>query len=174
MTFAIRRLSAADLNAHLEDFVELLTDAVSHGASVSFVAPLQPADARQFWRGVLTEVENGRTILIAALDHNRIIGSAQIVLAWQPNGTHRAEVAKMLVHSSTRRQGVGTLLMRTVEEQARAAHRRLLVWDTEVGGSGEALYERLGYQRAGTIPAYAISNDGQSYVDTVLYYKLLD
>jgi acetyltransferase len=173
MTFAIRRFSAADLNAHLEQFVELLTDAVSHGASVSFVAPLQADHARTFWRGVLVDVENGHTILVAALDQNRVIGSAQILLAWQPNGTHRAEVAKVLVHSTNRRQGVGTLLMRTVEEQARGAHRSLLVLDTEAGGSGQALYESLGYQRAGSIPRYALSNDGQSFVDTILYYKLL-
>ncbi len=168
MTFAIRRLHAADLQAHLDEF------AVNHGASVSFVMPLQADRARKFWEGVMLDLDAGKSVLVAALDQNRIVGSAQLLLAWQPNGTHRAEVAKVLVHSGSRRQGVGTLLMRTIEEQARIAHRRLLVLDTEAGGSGEALYEKLGYQRAGKIPQYATSNDGQAYVDTILFYKLLE
>jgi acetyltransferase len=48
------------------------------------------------------------------------------------------------------------------------------VLDTEQGGAGERLYERLGYQRAGVIPDFARSSYTGTLHATVLFYKQLN
>ena len=174
MTIAIQRLNAPDIYTYKPGLIDLLRDAVDGGSSVNFVAPLDPALAAAFWDKIAGEVAVHERIVLAALDGAQVVGCAHLVLAWQPNGQHRAEVQKVLVHSGARRQGIGTRLMQAVEDEARAAKRSLLVLDTEKGGSGEKLYERVGYTRAGIIPQFALNFDGSHLIDTVVFYKLLD
>jgi GNAT superfamily N-acetyltransferase len=114
----------------------------------------------------------GSRVLIAALDGGRIIGTAQLALATQPNGPHRAEVQKVLVHPAHRRQGIGKLLMAAIENEARALNRTLLVLDTVRGNVAERLYEQMGYIRVGVIPNFALSTTGQ-LEDTVVFYRQL-
>jgi ribosomal protein S18 acetylase RimI-like enzyme len=90
----------------------------------------------------------------------------------KPNGRHRAEVQKVLVHSSLRRQGLGRALMRAIEAEARACARTLLVLDTESGSGAQTLYAGEGYIVAGQIPAFAMGNRG-GYVPTTYMYKEL-
>ena len=52
-----------------------------------------------------------------------------------------------------------------------AAGRSLLTLDT-ASADAERLYERLGWQRAGVIPDYALWPDGR-FVDTIVFYKRL-
>jgi ribosomal protein S18 acetylase RimI-like enzyme len=100
-----------------------------------------------------------------------VVGSVQLVLALQPNGPHRAELQKLLVHSSQRRKGVGKRLVHEIEHQASSAGRWLVVLDSERETVAEAhFYESVGYQRCGIIPNFALSSRGD-YSDTVLFYK---
>ena len=85
------------------------------------------------------------------------------------NQPHRGEIAKMLVHRSARRQGLGEALMRAAEAAAVEAGKTLLVLDT-ANGSAERLYRRLGWQRVGVIPRYALGPAG-GFVDTTVFYK---
>ena len=54
-----------------------------------------------------------------------------MTFAHQPNAWHRAEITKMLVLSSARRQGLGRRLLATVEQAACEAGRTLLMLDFE-------------------------------------------
>lgn len=174
MAITFARFSAADIRAHQAEFVDLLCDTVDNGASVNFIAPLDPAFAAAFWEKVAAAVEAGERIVIAALDADqRVVGSAQLALAMQPNGVHRAEVQKVFVHSRARKQGIGQQLMTRLESEARTANRSLLVLDTERGSDAERLYTRAGYTRVGVIPQFALNHDGTMLIDTVLFYKLL-
>eukprot|EP01035_Chromulina_nebulosa_P003578 gene3578-4881_t len=56
-----------------------------------------------------------------------VLGAAQLQLIGKPNQPHRAEIAKVLVHSSARRRGLGAALMQAAETAARQAKRDLLV-----------------------------------------------
>jgi GNAT superfamily N-acetyltransferase len=94
------------------------------------------------------------------------------VLDTPDNQPHRADVAKMLVHRAARRQGLGAQLMRAAEESSREAGRSLLVLDTVTGGDAERLYIRLGWQRVGVIPGYALWPQG-GLCDTTLFYRVL-
>jgi hypothetical protein len=60
--------------------------------------------------------------------------------------------------------------MRAVESAALAAGKTLLVLDTVTGGDAERLYTRLGWQRCGVIPRYALWPRG-GFCDTTYLYK---
>jgi GNAT superfamily N-acetyltransferase len=111
--------------------------------------------------------------VLAALDSDRVVGCVHLVLAMQPNGIHRAEVQKVLVLRSARRQGIATRLMDAIEDEARAVKRHVLVLDTERGSAAEKLYQRVGYVRVGVIPQFALDSTGRNFLDAVYFYKLL-
>lgn len=167
----ITRLTPSEAQASLPDLVTLLRDAVDSGASIGFLPPLAPETAVAYWQEVIEALPTGRVLLVAR-DSRRLTGTVQLDPAGRPNGLHRAEVAKLMVHTSRRRQGIGRALMEAVEDEARALGRTTLVLDTREGDPSEALYRSLGYTAAGRIPAYARSADG-SLDATVFYYKLL-
>ena len=152
--------------------VEILRDSVANGASVGFMAWNTPEDYLGFWAGVADEVGAGRTILLVARLAGEIVGTAQLQLVGKPNQPHRAEIAKVLVHSRARRQGLGEALMRAAEDAARKANRDLLVLDTDANGTARRLYERLGWTEIGTIPRYALMPDGSDCGSTFFYKSL--
>ena len=164
----VRQFSEAELSG----LVALLTDAVADGASVGFIAPLAPEEAIPCWQGVAAAVERGSKLLWLAIAGDRIIGSVQLEPAGRANGSHRAEVQKLLVLRTHRRQGVARALMHTLETEAARLGRHLLVLDTRQGDSAEQLYRSLGWTEAGVIPGYARSSGGV-FTNTVFFYKEL-
>jgi ribosomal protein S18 acetylase RimI-like enzyme len=129
--------------------------------------------AEAFCRDALRRASQGERIVLVAEDclSGRVVGTVQVVLAAPENQPHRGEISKMLVHRDARRRGVGEALMRAAETEALAAGKTLLTLDT-ASDSAERLYERLGWQRVGAIPGYALWPRG-GLVDTVIYYKWL-
>lgn len=175
-------LRAASVQVHLieqatsrdvAELCELLRDAVHQGASVGYVLPLQEADVDTYWRGVLSDVASGAVALLALRVEGGIVGTVQLAYAMKPNGRHRAEVQKMLVHSTHRRKGYGRVLMQAVEDTARRAGRSVLVLDTETGSAGQKLYAAMGWTAAGAIPEFALATSGDGRVATTYMYKLL-
>ncbi len=168
----IDQLTAADIRAQLADLSEVLIDCVHAGASVGFLSPLSRDRADAFWRSVAVAVEQGRRILFVASQHgNRIDGTVQLVLAGAENQPHRADIAKLLVHTRARRQGMADELMQAAEAHARSIGRDLLVLDTATDEAAR-LYERLGWTRSGIVPDYALNPDG-SRTPTIFYWKSL-
>jgi len=102
----------------------------------------------------------------------RIVGTAVVTHAPQPNAPHRAEIGKMLVHSSLRRRGLGARLLTAAEEHARQAGRTLLLLDTETGSAGEQLYRRCGWTPFGVVPNHSYRTDGR-LAPTTFFYKEL-
>ena len=149
----------------------LLIDCVEGGASVSFMHPLAPGRALAFWRGVGDGVARGERLLLTVKDEHGLAGTVQVVLDPPENQPHRADVAKMLVHRRARRRGLGALLMRAAEAAAVRHGRTLLVLDT-ASDDARRLYERLGWQRCGDIPGYALLPDGQP-CSTTYYFRQL-
>ncbi len=102
----------------------------------------------------------------------RVIASVQLALCQKANGLNRAEVQKLLVHSSARRHGLGHQLMHALELAARQHKRGLLYLDTEAGSEAGAFYQALRYTKVGELPDYCQSPDGR-YSPTAIYYKTL-
>jgi acetyltransferase len=168
----IRIVDSRALDALLPDLAELLIDAVEHGSSLGFLAPLQPYEAGLYWQGVREAVVEGSRVVLVALREGRLAGTVQLDLCMKPNGANRAEVQKLMVHSSLRRGGVARMLMEKAEAQARALRRGLLVLDTEAGSGAEGFYQACGYTRLGELPDYACSPAGE-WRPTVIYFKQL-
>ena len=169
----IRRLEAEQAAACVEALAELLIDCVEGGASVSFMAPLPRGKAIAFWRGVAEGVAQGeRALLVAEDPGGQILGSVQLVLAMPENQPHRADVAKLLVHRRARRRGIAQRLMVALDEAARAQGRGVLVLDTVTGGDAERLYERIGWQRVGVVPNYALWPGGGLCATTFFHKQL--
>jgi GNAT superfamily N-acetyltransferase len=167
---AIRRLTAAETPAALHGLSRLLVACVDAGASVSFMAPLPMPRAMQFWRQIAEDVASGARAVLIAETGGEIIGTVQLVLAQPDNQPHRADLAKMLVHPSARRRGIGANLLRAIEQVAQAEGKTLLVLDTVEHGAGDHLYPACGWTRAGAIPDYALMPYG-GLCTTVLYYR---
>ncbi len=170
--YAIRRLLTVT-DSHIGELAELLIDCVHGGASVSFMSPLPVPKAAAFWREVAADVmRGGRALLVA--QHGAgggIVGAVQLILDQPENQPHRADVSKMLVLRRARRQGLGAALMRAAENLARECGKSLLVLDT-ASGEAERLYVRLGWQRCGVIPGYALLPQG-GLCDTTVFYRTL-
>jgi GNAT superfamily N-acetyltransferase len=174
MSETVRIRRATDQPAEIEALADVLLDCVEGGASVSFMHPLPRAKAIGFWREVLASAARGERIVLVAEDAaGAIVGTVQVVPATPENQPHRADVAKTLVHRSARRRGVGAALMRAAEAAAREAGKTLLVLDTVTEGDAERLYARLGWQRCGEIPGYALWPRG-GLCSTTVFYRVLE
>jgi GNAT superfamily N-acetyltransferase len=157
--------------AQVRALAELLVDCVDGGASVSFMHPLSMAKALAFWQGVAQGVRRGERALLVAEDGQGIVGTVQLMLGQPENQPHRADVMKMLVHRRARRQGLGEALMQAAEQVASECGKSLLVLDT-ASGEAERLYARLGWQRVGVVPGYALLPNGEP-CDTTYFYRVL-
>jgi GNAT superfamily N-acetyltransferase len=156
---------------------DVLIDCVEGGASVGFMTPLDPQRAEDFWTATLESAQRGERILFVAEERRSdevagtVVGTVQVILTAPENQPHRGEIAKMLVHRRARRRGVAEVLMRAAESAALEAGKSLLVLDTS-SGDAERVYLRMGWQRVGTIPSYAMWPNG-GFVDTTVFYKQL-
>jgi acetyltransferase len=150
----------------------LIRDTLEHGASIGFVLPLANDVLADYLDGVAREVEAGKRLVVVARDGGHVVGTVHLALVGWPNGRHRAEVQKLMVHSAARRQGLATRLMAEIESLARANGRTLLILDTISGSEADPLYRRLGYVEAGEIPDYAAMPDGVLAPTTVFYKHL--
>jgi GNAT superfamily N-acetyltransferase len=165
-----RRVLALD-DAQIHGLADVLIDCVDGGASVSFMHPLSRERAVGYWRRVAQGVAAGEKALLIAEDAQGLCGTVQLVLDQPENQPHRAELAKMLVHRRARRLGLGAALMRAAEATARDCGKTLLVLDT-ANPEAERLYERMGWERVGAIPGYALLPHG-GLCDTTVYYRSL-
>lgn len=150
----------------------VLTGCVEQGASVGFIDAADTTAIARFWQGVVHSIASGDKQLLVARQHGIIVGTVMVVVGMMPNGTHRAEISKLLVHPDARRQGIARQLMLMAEAIARRAQRSLLVLDTRSGDTAEQLYLSLGWQVAGAIPDYAQSTAGEYEATTLMYKRL--
>ncbi|MFD7133391.1 GNAT family N-acetyltransferase [Streptomyces sp. NPDC059894] len=164
------RLDAARLLDRTEGLADLLVDTVDGGASVGFLAPLDRAEAVAWWTRRQAAVAAGHLVVWTAHDGDRVLGTVSLALTDRPNGRHRAELVKLMVHRDARGRGLGRALLTAAEEAAAASGVTLLHLDTETGSPAEHLYRTAGWTRAGVIPDYAADPAGVLR-PTSLYFK---
>jgi GNAT superfamily N-acetyltransferase len=167
----IRRLQTVG-EREIDGLSDVLIDCVEGGASVSFMLPMPRGKARAFWRGVADSAARGERVVFTAEDASgATVGTVQVVLQQPENQPHRGEIAKMLVHRSARRLGLGDKLLAAAEDCALEAGKTLLVLDTS-SDSAERLYARRGWQRCGVIPGYALWPGGGACATTIFFKQL--
>jgi GNAT superfamily N-acetyltransferase len=172
-THRVHLLTPQQAQARRLALVDLLVDAVEGAASVGFVWPMTRAKAETWWEDVLGSQARGERLIFTAEAGGRLDGTVQLIPSPKENQAFRADLTKLLVHRSARRQGLGIMLMRAAEDEARRIGRTLLTLDTETGSAAERLYARLGWTRYGEVPAYATSPDNRSRDAVSFFYKML-
>jgi GNAT superfamily N-acetyltransferase len=170
----IEALTPDTLVANLPALCALLEDCVEGGASIGFLWPMSDGEAEAYWRSCIAPITEGSRVLLVARDEaGSIVGTGQLDLAMRANGRHRAEVMKLMVHPSARRNGHARALMAALEDEARRLGRTTLVLDTNDDSPAELLYRSLGWNFVGGIPDYALLTDGTPHKNAI-FYKLLE
>ncbi len=167
------RLNESEALDAINELSTLLSECVEDGASIGFMSPFQPVDAAAYWFDIAKAVGRGEVLLLVARLNGHIEGTVQLDMGTPPNQPHRANLRKLMVRPKARGNGLSRVLMDAAELAASSAGRHLLVLDTATGEPAEAIYERLGWARAGTIPNYALFPDGRPCA-TTFFYKQLD
>ncbi|KND25085.1 GNAT family N-acetyltransferase [Streptomyces acidiscabies] len=151
----------------LDGLADLLVEVVDDGASVGFLAPLDPAEALAWWSA---RAADPRLAVWVAYDGPRVVGTVSLAYPDKPNSRHRAELVKLMVAKDARGRGLARRLLGVAEEAAVAAGVTLLHLDTETDSPAERLYAGAGWTRVGVIPDYA-ADPGGVLRPTTLYYK---
>lgn len=168
----IDSLSATQAQAQLASLCEVLHGCVADGASVGFIDADDRAVMARFWQDKIYSLASGDNQLLVAWQAGEIVATVMLGFSSMPNGRHRAEISKLLVHPRARRQGIARRLMLRAEQLAQQLGKTLLVLDTRSGDVASALYLSLGWQVAGSIPYYAESTAGELDATTVMYKRL--
>ena len=159
-------------NTQIDQLSNVLIDCVEGGASISFMLPMTREKAERFWRGVAEGVANNeRVLLVAQSEQGDIVGSVQVVLAQPENQPHRADISKMIVYRSARKQGIAAELMVAAEAHALREGKTVLVLDT-ASDEAERIYRKLGWLECGAIPDYALLPGGALCATTYFYKRL--
>jgi GNAT superfamily N-acetyltransferase len=151
---------------------EVLLDCVDDGASVGFLSGFSLAGATRWWLDALAP-ERTLTWVARCRPWPDVVGVVQLKMAAYPNGSHRADVVKLLVHRRARGRGVASALMSALEAEAVRRGRWLLLLDTETDSLAEGLYEAWGWQRVGVVEDHAAAPDG-TLRPTTFFAKRLD
>ncbi|HBV39355.1 MAG TPA: GNAT family N-acetyltransferase [Erwinia sp.] len=169
VTYSLLTAEAADKAR--DELYKVLSACVALGASIGFISH-DPEPMKQFWDEIVTCLASGKKRLLVARRKNEIVGTAIVEFCGKPNGSHRAEIAKLLVHPDARRQGIARELLSRAEQLASEQGKTLLVLDTRSGDAAEQLYLAQGWQICGQIPQFAVSIHGE-YEATTVMYKML-
>ncbi|MGW5641399.1 GNAT family N-acetyltransferase [Saccharopolyspora sp. NPDC003752] len=168
----ITRLSAADFRDYVKELADLLVDVVDGGFSLGFLEPFDQDAAAAWWETRESAIADGSLIVWAAHGPDGITGTVSLALESKPNGRHRAEIVKLMVHRDARGQGLGRELLATAERAAAHAGAILLLLDTTTGSPAEGLYLAAGWTRFGIVPGYAADPAGR-LEDGSFFYKQL-
>jgi GNAT superfamily N-acetyltransferase len=125
-THSVHLLTPQQAEARRLALVDLLVDSVEGGASVGFVWPMTRTKAETWWEDVLASHARGERLIFTAEALGCLDGTVQLIPSPKENQAFRADLTKLLVHRSARRQGLGALLMRAAEDEARRIGRTLL------------------------------------------------
>ncbi|MFI5617088.1 GNAT family N-acetyltransferase [Streptomyces sp. NPDC051567] len=171
MTSTITALSAAALRAHRDELAALLHDVVADGSSLGFLAGLDHPSAAAWWDSLAPAVEDGSLALwVSRGGDGRVDGTVSCYRESKPNGRHRAELRKLMVHPAARGRGTARALLAEAEAASARSGVVLLFLDTETGSGAEHVYRSAGWTEAGTIPDYAADPQGRLH-PTTLFYK---
>ncbi|GII58590.1 N-acetyltransferase [Planotetraspora thailandica] len=168
----ISRLAPDDFPATVKSLADLLVDVVAGGASLGFRFPFRQEEAAAWWRTQQPAVSDGTMTIWVAHGPGGVVGTISLVVDRKPNGRHRADVIKLMVHPDARGQGLARALLATAEQAAAQAGVTLLLLDTVTGSAADHLYEGAGWTRFGIVPDYA-TDPGGTLEDCSFFYKQL-
>lgn len=166
----ISLIEAHTLPTRTTALARLLMDAVEGGASIGFMAPLSAQDAWAYWYGLMSSLSDGHCLLWVAQEDDVVLGTVQMFIPSTADSRNRAELRKLLVHSSARRMSIGSRLVQTVEQHAATLGRGLVHLEARLGSTAERFFRSTGYSTAGVLPDFALDAHGTLH-STAIHYK---
>ena len=132
-------------------------DEVGHVTALAYREFVRPGETA--WEDYLehiadTEGRADRTMILIAVEHGRVLGSATLELTdriedeGRPLHPEEAHVRMLGVHPDARRRGIAKLLMAGCEQQARTAGKAFLtLHTTQRMIAAQTMYASLGFER---------------------------
>lgn len=124
----------------------------------------------QFWQHSLAGADRGERIVLGAFDGQALVATVTLLVDCPPNQPHRAEIAKMMTRISHRGRGIARALLLEAERLAAGLGKTLITLDTAEDEGAAGFYEKLGYQKTGVIPDFALKPHG-GLTGTIIYWK---
>lgn len=152
------------------DFADMYSFACDLGSEDTFVALDKPPtedEEKDFFTRMIAEVADKESIYLMAYVGGVFAGNGRV----SRGKGRRRHVGGMGIslRAAFRGDGIGTELMKSLIDEARAMGLRLLTLTCfETNDAALHVYEKLGFRKAGVIPE-AIQHKGQ-YVGEVHYY----
>ncbi|KAI9646367.1 hypothetical protein NHQ30_004357 [Ciborinia camelliae] len=147
------------------------------------------AAVESWWRDRFAEVLAGtrHIVFVMVLPHGgekvKIAGVCMVSTPKTETGPHQGFVEKFMVDPEFRGRGVGSGIMRIVEDVVLEKGAWLLnvdllmglekMLDTDVGSLAEGIYRRMGYIECGRIPEYGVWSPTGELKTEVFFYKKL-
>ena len=131
-----------------------------------------PFPSIELWRQRVTELPDGRLILVACVD-DRLVGNVGLSIPPSPRRRHVGEIG-MAVHDDWCGRGIGTVLLQSAIDLAdRWLNLSRLELSVYVDNAPAiALYEKFGFKREGRSDNHAFRHS--EYVDTLAMARLLN
>jgi ribosomal protein S18 acetylase RimI-like enzyme len=150
---SVRRANLSDVPTITQLVVDEASEVVAREPTFRYIP-----DAPNVERRYASRVRDpGRAVFVAVIDQ-AFVGFVDAVLVEKVDaGAYLAPgldvyIEEVIVTSDARRRGVGTLLIRAVEEWAKEAGARMVTLDTHVTNeSARRLYATLGYREVGVV-----------------------
>ena len=124
----IELLSATQAQPLLAALCDVLQGCVADGASVGFIDADDRAAIERFWQDKIYSLASGDNQLLVAYQQGVIVATVMVGFSAMPNGRHRAEISKLLVHPRARRQGIARRLMQQAEQLAAQQGKPCWCW----------------------------------------------
>jgi L-amino acid N-acyltransferase YncA len=161
----VRRADTDDAEA----LQTILNEVIEEGAAFLSEEPKSLEETKQIWL-----MEPAEAYVACDLISDEILGAYMIKPNAHGRGTHIAN-ATYMVKRNYRGQGLGYLLGCHSLEQARQVGYQAMQFNSVVSVNRAAvtLWQRLGFERIGTVPQGFRLRNGH-YVDTYIMYRSLD
>ena len=150
----VEALDVAAADSAQRALAVLLERCAEAGAPTPFLAPVSPAVAREYWRGVAHSVGKNETCLLLAWRDGAIAGSLQLEWEAAETARHRATLRMVLVAPGDRCQGVARALQAAAKSRAEQAGRTLLMLEAPGDEHSSRVFQRFGWVELGTVPGY--------------------
>jgi ribosomal protein S18 acetylase RimI-like enzyme len=154
-TLTAERIERLTDDADLNAIAEAATAAILDGGGFGGLKPPKISVLEQYFRGVTLVAE--RELIVGRMD-GVIYGAVILVLPSRNNEAQSfaASIVQNFVAPYARGHGLSRLLLEKAEERARALNCQVLNLDVrETQTAAIAMYEKAGFVRWGTHPAYA-------------------
>jgi len=155
----------------LDDLLQLINSLVEEGAEITLDAKKTRDEEADWLSGSIAQMEKGNALYLVAEVDGKVVASSGITRRSAPCESHVGDLG-IIIKAGYRDVGIGTEIIRTLVEEARAMGLKILVL-TVFATNKRAIhvYEKAGFEQTGRIPNGIFRNG--KYVDQLLMAREL-